>query len=215
MISWHFGAMTDDGFSPKLWKPRSTEETLSLYADWAATYEADVAAAGYVTPARVAQALAAHLPDGGAAILDFGCGTGLSGMALRMAGYNAVDGTDVSAEMLAEARKKRVYQTLTTCTPGELPQIEPGAYQAITACGVISLGAAPASLLAPLLDLLAPGGLLVFSYNEATLREADYHAALAQVQTSGLAVLQWAENGPHLPEKPGAQTSTVYVLRRT
>jgi predicted TPR repeat methyltransferase len=149
-----------------------------------------------------------------AEILDFGCGTGLSGLALRMVGYHLLDGIDVSVEMLAEARKKNAYQSLRKCTPGALPLVIPGAYHAITACGVISLGAAPASLLAELLELLAPGGFLVLSYNEATLRAPDYVAALAKVQTSGAAVLRWAEHGPHLPHKQGAQTSTVYVLER-
>ena len=216
MIPWHDGAMTkdQDGFDPKLWAPRSTEETLALYADWAQTYEADVGAAGYATPSRIAQALWQHLPDMDAAILDFGCGTGLSGLALRIVGYHNVDGTDISAEMLDIARTKNAYRRLTQGTPGQMPIISAGSYDAVIACGVISLGAAPADMLTPLLNLLAPGGLLALSYNEATLRDANYMDALAAVQTGGLARLKWSGNGPHLPEKPGAQTSTVYVMER-
>ena len=79
------------------------EDSQKLYADWADTYEADVAAYGYATPARIARALAPHLPDTSAPILDFGCGTGLSGQALAAAGFTTIDGTDISAEMRAQA----------------------------------------------------------------------------------------------------------------
>jgi len=216
VIPWHDVAMSNDrdGFSTKLWAPRSTEETLEIYAEWARTYEADVGAAGYATPSRIAQALWAHLPDMDAEIMDFGCGTGLSGLALRMVGYHQIDGTDISREMLAIARTKKAYRTLTRGTPGQMPLISVGAYDAIVACGVISLGAAPAGILTPLLDLLAPGGLLALSYNEATLKDATYMDALSAVQANGQARMKWSESGPHLPEKTGAQTSTVYILER-
>jgi hypothetical protein len=55
--------MTDKTFDPKLWTDRSPEETRALYSDWAATYDADVTQAGYVTPTRLAEALAEHVPD--------------------------------------------------------------------------------------------------------------------------------------------------------
>ena len=169
---------------------------------------------GYATPSSIAQALWDNMPNMDAEILDFGCGTGLSGLALRMVGYHQIDGTYISPEMLAVARKKKAYRTLTRGTPGQLPLISAGTYDAIVACEVISLGAAPPDILTPILNLLAPGGLLALSYNEATLKDANYMDALADVQSSGQAHLRWSENGPHLPQKPGAQTSTIYILER-
>jgi len=65
-----------------LWAPRPVEETLDIYANWAASYDDDLAEAGYETPHRIAAALAKFTtPD--ARILDFGCGTGLSGRLCR------------------------------------------------------------------------------------------------------------------------------------
>ncbi|MEL6586457.1 MAG: methyltransferase domain-containing protein [Pseudomonadota bacterium] len=202
-----------EGTVPKgLWAPRSVEETLDLYADWAGGYDADMVTFGYVTPARLAQALSAHLPDKDTPILDFGCGTGVSGAALAQAGFLAVDGTDISPEMLAEAEKKGVYRSLFPGTVGDVPDLK--GYGAVTATGVVSLGAAPASLLAPLVTGLERGALLAFSYNEATLRDMSYHEALADLQVGGHAVVLASQHGPHLPKKEGAQTSTVYVVRR-
>ncbi|WP_371153409.1 class I SAM-dependent methyltransferase [Jannaschia sp. 2305UL9-9] len=204
--------MTGRPMKPGLWAPRSVEETRRIYADWADTYEEDVNAAGYVTPARVASALRAHLPDTTTPVLDFGCGTGLSGAALQAEGFATVDGTDISPEMLEQARTKGLYRNLVIGDPEAPPQV--AGYGAVIATGVISLGAAPADMLDAVLTQLTRGALLVFSYNDATLVTSDYLDAVAQVQADGLARLLWAEYGPHLPRTEGAMGSTVYVLSR-
>ncbi|PWJ20369.1 class I SAM-dependent DNA methyltransferase [Jannaschia seohaensis] len=200
------------GSMPKgLWAPRPPEETRDLYSQWAGNYDADVLAAGYATPMRAAAALADHLEDRTAPVFDFGCGTGLSGAALAEAGFTTIDGTDVTPEMLEEARAKGVYRKLLPGTLGEVPDLT--GHAAVTAVGVVSIGAAPAETLTALLDRMAPGALLAFSYNEATLAQADYQTALMEAQLAGHRIL-WAQHGPHLPEKEGARASTVYVLRR-
>lgn len=205
--------MTKD-LPSQLWAPRSIDDTLQLYADWADSYEADVNAYGYVTPDRVAQMLSAHVPDKTLPILDFGCGTGLSGVALAKAGFTTIDGTDISDEMRAKASGKGVYRKVFAGVVGEVPDALAGTYASITAIGVVSLGAAPPEMLRPLLDLLKPGGHLAFSYNDATLLSADYMNALAEVQASGNARMLAAAYGPHLPEKDGARGSVVYCLQR-
>ena len=161
--------MTKDTLDTKLWKPRTVDDTIALYRDWSASYDADVLASGYVTPTRAATALA-PLVDMTAPVLDFGCGTGLSGMALRDAGFTTIDGTDITAEMLDIARTKAVYRNLWQSNPGKLETIS-GTYKTILAAGVISLGAAPAETLDLLLGILSTGGHLAFSYNDPTLAD--------------------------------------------
>lgn len=199
------------GFPKGLWTARGAEETREIYAEWAEDYDETVAAAGYATPGRVAAALAAHLEDRGAPVMDFGCGTGLSGVALAREGFTAIDGTDITPEMLRRAREKGVYRDLTEGVSGEAPDLS--GYAAVTATGVVSLGAAPPETLATLLDAMVPGALLVFSYNESTLRERAFLAALTDAQAEGHTLL-WAQHGPHLPDHEGARWATVYVLRR-
>ena len=200
--------------SNQLWTARTVEDTLRLYAGWASDYETDMAAHGYATPARVAGALAGHMPDRAAPVLDFGCGTGLSGVALKTAGFEVVDGTDASPQMIARAGAKSCYRAMWVSKPGRRPVDTPGRYAAITAVGVVSLGAAPAGMLDALLGCLDHKGLLVFSYNEATLRARAYQLALVEAQLGGVARLLSAQIGPHLPGKEGGRTSTVYVLER-
>jgi predicted TPR repeat methyltransferase len=202
--------MTKDTMNAQLWKPRSVAETLALYHDWAATYDSEVLASGYVTPIRIVQALTGLAPPQ-APILDFGCGTGLAGQALRDGGFRRIDGTDITQAMLDIAAAKNVYEKTWLSQPGAL-SFGRGLYDVIVAAGVISLGAAPPDTLAALVAKLATSGLLAFSYNDPTLGDASYTGALADIIGEGLAEVVFRAHGPHLPEK--GMGSDVIILRR-
>jgi len=96
------------GYLDKVYAARNASETRALYDDWSQSYEAEVAENGYATPGRCADALARFTMDQTLPVFDFGCGTGLSGLALKLAGFATLDGADLSAEMLARARDKRI-----------------------------------------------------------------------------------------------------------
>lgn len=204
--------MTDD---PKenLWTPHTVDETRQIYADWADSYDSDVADWGYATPGRIAMALRRANANIDKATLDYGCGTGLCGMALKAAGFDVVDGTDISPEMLAQAQARDVYRQVWKSEPGSLGHIQAGDYPIIAACGVISLGAAPPETLDLLIDAMSPGGLLAFSFNQATMADRSYTDRLDIAVLAPNLELVIEEEGPHLPAKD--MTSTVYVLRRT
>ncbi|MEM1234834.1 MAG: methyltransferase domain-containing protein [Pseudomonadota bacterium] len=200
---------------PDLWTPRSIEDTQRLYADWAESYEADVGAMNYATPTRIAEAIRPHVSPH-EPILDFGCGTGLSGRALAPQGYEVIDGTDISEPMLQFAYDKKhderdVYRNVWLGSPGRVDAV-PGDYACIVATGVISLGAAPPVMLRVLLDNLGPEGILAFSYNDPTLEDASYTDALADVLNDGTARQLFRQHGAHLSEK--VTGSDVIVLRR-
>lgn len=66
----------------------------------------------YRAPALVAAALGRHAPrDGGLRILDLGCGTGLSGVALKPFAQR-LDGIDLSPGMIGKARERQLYDSL-------------------------------------------------------------------------------------------------------
>ncbi|MEL6449692.1 MAG: methyltransferase domain-containing protein [Pseudomonadota bacterium] len=197
-------------FLDKAYQARDAASTRTLYDDWAASYEAEVAENGYATPARCAEALKAQVSDLSAPVLDFGCGTGLSGLALKLAGFAAIDGVDLSAEMLDGARAKGVYRSLAQIDAGgDLP---PGPYTAMAAIGVIGAGAAPISVLHTLMRALPRGGHLVFSFNDHALQDPANEGGVAEWTDCGAARLLFKEYGPHLP---GIDLkSTVYVLEK-
>ncbi|NBD29484.1 MAG: methyltransferase domain-containing protein [Alphaproteobacteria bacterium] len=193
---------------PQLWTPRPVSETIAVYRDWAGDYDADLATRGYHTPARLVEGLAAHVaPE--TTVLDFGCGTGLSGTALLRRGFTHLHGTDVTPEMVELARAKVIYEELWVSEPGA-PM--PRAYDAMVAVGVVSLGAAPPETLSLLVDGLSPGGILALSFNDPTLEDGSYDAVLDRHLDRGEVALLSRDHGPHLDDV--GMGSDVIVLRR-
>lgn len=189
------------------------DQTQALYDAWADTYEDEIAENGYATPGRVAKAMADHISDKSTPLLDFGCGTGLSGVALQQAGFTAIDGMDPSNEMLTQANAKRCYRNLTRIDPADPAPIPEGTYAAITAIGVIGPGAAPASTFHVVLKGLSRGGRLGVSLNDHALSQKVYEAAMCQWLDCGAARLIFKKYGDHLPGQN--IKSNVYIIEKS
>jgi len=201
-----------DAFLDKAYTARTAEETRQLYDDWAASYEAEIARNGYATPGRCAEALAAHMTDTALPILDFGCGTGLSGLALKLAGFETIDGVDLSADMIARAQGKNAYRKLSQIEPDAAVPGAQGAYAAIAAIGVIGAGAAPISTFDLILNSLGPGGKFVLSFNDHALEDPINEGRIAEWCDCGAARLLFKEYGDHLPGI--GVKANVYVLEK-
>ena len=199
-------------FLDEVYEMDGPEATRGLYADWAESYDAEVRANGYASPARCAAALADAAQDPSAPVLDLGCGTGLSGEALREAGFTAVDGTDFSAEMMEIARRKGIYRDLRQGDLTDPIPAEPGAYANVAAIGVFSPGHAPAHLIDDALALLPKHGCLVFTLNDHALEDPSYEGRVRDVVDACGADLVFKEHGAHLPSI--GLEATVYVLRK-
>ncbi|MFC6638026.1 methyltransferase domain-containing protein [Sulfitobacter sp. JBTF-M27] len=200
-----------DNFLDKVYAARGEDETREIYDAWAESYEAEVAKNGYVTPGRCAAALAQFTNDKTAPVLDFGCGTGLSGLALKLAGFTTIDGVDLSPEMLAKAKDKNVYRNLSQVAGDD--GLAKGAYPSIAAIGVIGSGAAPISVLDTLMHALDSDGRLVFSFNDHTLQDPIHEARISEWTDCGAARLLFRERGDHLPGLN--MKSNVYILEKT
>lgn len=183
-----------------------------FYAQWAQSYDQEVGENGYVTPLRIAEALARHVKDLSIPILDYGCGTGVSGQAFQKAGFLTIDGVDISAEMLEVAAQKKIYRRLEVFAPESGPNVKLGAYQIIAAVGVIGAGAAPLAVLTKIMALLAPKGLFVFSFNDHTLEDPAYDGLVEDYVKQGQAVLHLKEYGDHLPKQK--INSNIYILEK-
>ncbi|WP_299875933.1 methyltransferase domain-containing protein [uncultured Sulfitobacter sp.] len=201
-----------DGYLNKVYAARNASETRALYDAWSASYETELAKNGYVTPSRCAAALADVQTDRSLPILDFGCGTGLGGLALKLAGFEVIDGVDLSAEMIAQAAGKNVYRTLTQIEPDAPLGFTPGTYATIAAIGVIGAGAAPLALFDTLMHGLAPGGIFLFSFNDHTLEDPAFEARISEWTDCGAASLLFREHGDHVPGI--GLKAAVYVLEK-
>jgi SAM-dependent methyltransferase len=93
-------------------------------------------------------------------VADLGCGTGRTGMWLRQSGVGAIDGVDLTPEMLNLARSKGVYRRLIEADLVSTG-LESGAYDLVTACLVDEHLADLRPLYREAWRLAVPGGWFV------------------------------------------------------
>ena len=189
-----------------------TNDSRALYASWAATYDKEVQKNGYVTPKRIANALKDVVTNQSDFILDYGCGTGLSGYALQAVGFENIDGLDVSQEMVRLAEKKSIYRNLKVFDPSTEIPVDSNQYKIITAIGVIGAGAAPLQVFDSLFALLPQNGLLAFSFNDHTLNDPNYEKKIKNCLSKGHAKMLHKSYGNHLPK--ANLKSNIYILKK-
>ena len=187
-------------------------DSRELYASWAATYDKEVQKNGYVTPKRIANALKDVVTDQSDFILDYGCGTGLSGFALQAVGFENINGLDVSQEMVSLAEKKSIYKNLKVFDPCTEIPVYPDQYKIITAIGVIGAGAAPLQVFDSLFTLLPQNGLFAFSFNDHTLNDPSYEKKVESCLSKGHATMLHKSYGDHLPK--ANLKSNIYILKK-
>ena len=186
-------------FFDEVYGVETAEETRALYDKFSGSYDDEVAEQGYATPARIATALSAQTRDHALPVLDFGCGTGLAGLALTEAGFQTIDGLDLSREMLEGAAARDVYRALAQIDPDVDLRGTAENYAAVVACGVIGSGAAPLTTFDTILYAMAPGALFAFSFNDHTLEDPAFEERVDLAISDGEARLLSREYGPHLP----------------
>jgi len=182
------------------------------YSDWAKTYDAEIIDNGYASPQRCTEALAQFTESNDLKILDIGCGTGFSGKILKDYGFNDIDGCDINPEMLKIAETREIYQSMWLSDVEDPFPFEAGKYDAITAIGVIGSGAAPLEVFHAAISKLSKNGLFVFSFNDHTLEDPSYEAAIQEEVESKRFELLFKEYGDHLPGRN--LNSNVYVMRK-
>lgn len=143
----------------------------SLFDDYASRFERElVVDLGYRVPEILRRLVDAQVSERGVArrfarALDLGCGTGLSGVAIKDCAAEIV-GIDVAKAMIAEARAKKIYSALfameiAAYLASNDAQRKP--FDLVVAADVfIYVGNLDATF-AALRERMAPGGLFVFS----------------------------------------------------
>ncbi len=165
-----------------------TDGVKALYRDWARTYDADfVTAMGYVYPREVGRLFVERGGAADAPVLDVGCGSGAVAEALRAAsaGGVALDGLDLSPEMLAVAAEKGLYRrTVEGDLLGRLP-IADDAYGAVLSAGTFTHGHVGPQALDEVLRVARPGALLCLGINAAHFEAHGFGAAFARLEAEG------------------------------
>lgn len=175
----------DDNVVQWVYASESTEQLAERYDTWAATYESDLEQDfGWAGPQQAVAAAAKYVPTT-ARILDAGAGTGLVGLLLAERGYSTIVGIDLSAQMLAEARSKDVYEDLQQMTLGEPLDLPTDSFDATMSVGVMTVGHAPASSLDELVRVTKPGGHLIYTLRPDLYTDGGFKEKHAELEAAG------------------------------
>ena len=189
-----------DRFLDKAYSVRTAEETRAFYDTWAEVYDEELNENSYRQPERCAEALRILCDPYDCAVLDIGCGSGLSGLALRAKGFETIDGCDFSPGMLAKAEKTGFYERLFEANLNEPPMdADDEAYDAAACVGVFSFGHVMSDALDDILRVIKPGGALVIGLNDHFYEEGSLTAKLDALEAAGKLTVETREHGDHLP----------------
>jgi predicted TPR repeat methyltransferase len=144
------------------------------FDSFASGFESKLEQLSYRAPALVAAMLANSgvEPSNELDVLDAGCGTGLCGPWLGPYARRLV-GVDLSEGMLALAREKHVYDTLTKGELTDHLRDHPAAFDVIVSADTLVYFGDLSSVVAAAARALRPNGLFIFTLEHAVGAEAD------------------------------------------
>jgi predicted TPR repeat methyltransferase len=137
----------------------------NLFDTYAPRFEAELTGTlAYRTPEALAELLrgAGLAPAAALEMLDAGCGTGLSGQALRP-WARRMTGVDLSPRMLDVARARGIYDALEEAELVEFLAAHPAAYDLVAAADVLNYLGDLGPALRAMAVALRPGGHATFS----------------------------------------------------
>ena len=204
--------MAKEKFLNQTYQLETSEDTFAHYEDWAETYDEEITENDYAQPRRCAAALAQYSSSSEINVLDIGCGSGLSGMALSDSGFKNIDGCDFSPAMLEKAMNTDVYKKLFLADINQELNIEAETYDAVSAVGVLAFAHIRTEALRQMLRTIKSEGLLVIGLNEHYWEGDSVGEKIRSLVEEGEVELLFEEYGEHLP---GADIGGwVAVLRK-
>lgn len=162
-------AMTRNLMIKQTYNDPPTDELMGVYAAWANEYDNDlINGHGYKAPEDAVAEFATLGLAKNARVLDAGCGTGIVGLLLRNAGFTHIDGADLSAEMLAIAKKRDVYNSLFKLDmTADYNIAEADTYEAVICVGVFGFGPPHVPHLHYIMGAAKPGAPVLITVNGA------------------------------------------------
>ena len=173
----------------KAYDRKDKEEILSLYRDWAESYDAELGDNQYVAPQRAAADFARHVSNRAARILDVGCGTGLVGRFLAEHGFSRIDGLDISAAMLEQAEQRGGYERLMEADLTAGLDIADGAYDAVVSVGTFTHNHVGPRGVDEVLRVVRPGGIAAITVNGGAYVEDGYRAKFDRLVAEGVCAI--------------------------
>ncbi len=162
-----------------------SEDVAVYYDNWAEKYNEDLKEWEYQAPVEAAKLLTSCVPESGK-ILDAGCGTGLTGNALKNAGYTDITGIDISEKSIFLAQQTGAYSRLNQQDLQKQPfPFEQGEFDAVNCIGVLTYIEEPKSIFEEFCRIVRPGGCIVFTHREDLIKSSRYPEILKSLEDKG------------------------------
>ncbi len=182
------------------------DSSRDIYDDWSASYDAHLLDDfGYVSPRVAAEALTDACGRCDIEVMDYGCGTGLVGAALRQAGFSAIDGIDISEGMLAQARAKNLYRNLLCGDLTDAIALGDEVYDAAVCIGSMGAGHIGAQHVPELIRPLKNEGIFIVIMNGMYYETGGFEQAFRGLEDNGTWRIRRLERFNYMTEldRPG------------
>lgn len=177
--------MNDKSALDLVYAAKDPHELADAYAAWAASYDRETAELGYCLPFFITSWLTRYVARGDGPLLDAGCGTGLTGPHLKALGYDAIEGLDLSSDMLRIAGSRGAYSGLKKAELGKQLPWPDAHFRAVFSTGVFTEGHAPASALDEIVRITQLGGHAILTVRDSILESAGFRGKFAELEASG------------------------------
>lgn len=198
----------------RVYNTKTVEDCRVAYDEWAEQFNGDIALQDYVAPMHVARALV----DAGAKlqgeILDAGCGTGLSGVALVNAGAKTMDGLDLSPGMLKVAAKTGIYRSLAPADLSKpIPDTRDESYDIVTCVGTLTHGhVKPVPALREFVRVVRRGGYIAATILDDIWESDGYAAEVKRLEEQKLVEVMSTASKDY--RKAAGVSAMILVLRK-
>lgn len=178
-----------------------SEYVAEYYDNWAGDYDETLADWRYEAPEKIASMLLSKMSSK-SSILDIGCGTGLSGKALKTAGFDKIDGVDVSSRSLEIAGMTGVYRSLQETDLHQLPlPIQDNHYDGLACVGVLTYLPDSIGILREFSRIVRPGGVVAMTQRSDVFVEREFQSVLDTLADEGeIAEVRISKPCPYLPD---------------
>lgn len=185
--------------------------TVDFYRKWAADYDHQMLdVLGYTSPASIARLLAEQVLDRDAAILDVGCGTGLTCRLLAERGYRNLDGIDLSGDMLAVARERGIYRHLLQADLNQPLPFDTASYDGVISSGTFTHGHVGPEPFAEIFRILKPGGHFACTVHLDLWQNRGFETAFATLVEQGIASQVSESQGSYYKDQPAEGWFCLY-----
>ena len=195
----------------KILSAASTDELMDVYDGWAARYDDELLGEwGYTSPQKAVDLLSESMKLSDLRVLDAGCGTGLVGSFLKVAGVPNITGIDYSSGMLAQAQEKRIYDALHLMDMNQSLDLASNSFDAVTCIGTFTSTHVKPDAVRELVRVTRPGGSVIFTVRDDYWRATHFVDLVAELHATKTVFLEQIRLEPYI-QSEGSQCRFVVL----